>query len=375
MPIGSRFAAAILDLLLGFFIAFALAGTTRLDIKLLVILIFVAGYLYRLLFHASPGQQMMQLGHPLATFPAALAIILYAGLTFSLGAFVRPLVDAKLTSKAIDAKAVAWQPPAFHAAGVSQWIDGAVLTVPGAVNGWKPELAHCCVFYGPYVPEQSQPGLMITVLPTNHPYEYCRGAANRWARYLAGCDEGPLAFQRAFLEASREQRNRALSPLAVVRRNFALIARSQTLEDMNPGTELRVFQRGGTQIIWIVGTLKLKKETGQYAPVDHFFLADDQNALGVDLIWKQIPRDPSIAEQVASSLRMLPRNEVASGLAQQAGIPRLYNATRAANYTVITVDELIAAVQAGGTPRERHYLATHLTTLGQTQPALRLEPR
>jgi uncharacterized RDD family membrane protein YckC len=381
-----RVAAIVLDLLLVFFVALGLASLIGKNVQLAVTIVIVASFLYRLAFSATPGQQIMGLrrernsfGHSsivrarkrgLATFAIALVAIVYLGLTFGAGALVRTLTNAKLSSNAIGVRVVPWTRLSHSNLDLTQWIDGAVLSLPRAVNGWRAEIASCCVFYGPYSTEVLQPGLMVTVLKTNHPFEFCRGAVNPWARYLAGCADGPLQFQRGILQADAGYRNRALTPVAVVRRNFALVAKSQTFQDANADQEVRVFHNDDTEIVWIRGTLTLHKgAVALKAPVDHFLLANGTDCLGIDLVWKSIARNESLAEQIASSLALKVSHQVRQEQARQGGeIPRLYNEARLTNYAIRPLNDLVHAVETSGTQRERKYLASRLRSLAEKDP-------
>jgi hypothetical protein len=145
-----------------------------------------------------------------------------------------------------------------------------------------------------------------------------------------------------------------------------LIAKSLCLEEAQPGKPLRIFTNGNAEVLWIMASREIRKENAVLtAEIDRFFVASDTDSVAVDLIWKGIPRDARLAEQVASTILFReahPSDIAGEMVSAQHGdaIAHLYNACRMSHDAPERVEPLVAAIRASGTPRERQYLASHL---------------
>jgi hypothetical protein len=193
---------------------------------------------------------------------------------------------------------------------------------------------------------------MIVVTKTLHPFEYCEGLRNEAARFIAGCNSGPLSFQSQVVSAKPQHRYVALSPLAMARSNFSLIAKSIFAEEAESGVPIRSYISGGTQVVWITGSRTIKKDGSTlHAQVDRLIIANGTSFGALDLVWKQRPRDTRLVEAIAAGIRLqasdhqvhLVENSIASH----------YNAYRMSPEDPAVLQSLEAVIARVGTPREK----------------------
>ena len=386
-----RLLAAAVDLLLVFFIALPLA---RFDSRAtLWVVEIVVVWLYRRVFGATPGQQLVGIstdpavrGLRLATTSrtrqwlrgaGSILLVLYVGLTVSVGLLIAGLTDEKLDASRVAVLPKDIAPPVSHVSGEPAEFDRVSILLPRAIAGFTVEDVHCCALYGGGTDDAFlEPGVLVAAMNDLHPYEYCRGVANPTAGWLAGCGATPVAYQHAIAETTRANRGWALSPIDVVRTNFALMAKNIYLEEMSSRSNLRRFRSGDAEVLWIRGTRAVKKakETVE-VDIDRFLIADASSYAAIDIVWKKVPRDEQVAQMVAASIRLRKpdhaaiRGELAAARAGDA-LRHLTNAFRMSGRSPETAIRLRELLVREGTARQKRYFAIVIKADGERNPEI-----
>jgi len=355
--------AAILDFLIVVFAALPFANyRTPVLIGEIVLIA-----LYRQLLGRTPGQQIVgvrstTIGRQFARALLGLVLILYLGLTFSAGALISTLTDAKIDGARVNLRPILSGAPAHSPVpGIMEHFPNVTFQVPRTAAGHAIEPTSCCVLYGA-VPSDDvvDPGILIFAQQNLHPYDYCQGVRNPAAVWLSGCRTDPLTFQQNVASATTSDRLKMWNPIAVVRTNFALVAKSSYLEDVTPSYGIRRFLRGDAEVLWLRGTRTMKKKSEEArVELDRFLIASRNEFVGVDIVWKKVPRDASLAELVASTIALEKPSLAAIDAelnAPDERIVHLTNAFRMSGKRPDVAQRLRDALRDGGTDRQRRYL-------------------
>ena len=389
---GIRLLAAAIDLLLVLFIALPFV---RFDSRgVLWIAAIVFPWLYRRLFGATPGQQLVGIRTD-RVFPAlrlattsparqwlrglgSLLLILYIGLTLSAGLLIAGLTDEKIDPSRVAIRPTDIATPVSHVSGERAEFDRVSVLLPRDMAGFPVEDVHCCAFYGGG-PDAAvlQPGVLVAEMDDLHPYDYCRGVVNPTAGWLAGCGATPLAYQQAIAETIPAERRWTASPIGVVRTNFALVAKNIYLEELSSGSDLRRFRAGDAEVLWLRGTRIVKKtnETVQVA-IDRFLIADAASFAAIDIVWKKVPRDERVAEMIAASIRLRKPTDAAihgelAAANQGDSLLHLTNAFRMSGRSAETAIRLQEALAREGTARQKRSFANLMKSDAERNPQVR----
>jgi hypothetical protein len=387
-----RFLAALIDFLLVFFVALPFG---RFDSRIAVWVVeIVVLWLYRRVFGATPGQQMVGIRRDPA-FPArrvgttsrkkqwlrgigAILLVLYLGLTISAGFLIAGLTDEKIDLSRVSIVPRNVATPVSHASGQREEFDRVSVLLPRNIAGFAVEDVSCCALYGGGTDDAIlRPGVLVAPMNDLHPYEYCRGVVNRTAGWLAGCGATPIEFQHAIAETRRGKRLWTLSPIDVIRTNFALVAKNIYLEELRPGSDLRLFRSGDAEVLWLRGrrTITRTKEAVE-VDFDRFLIADATSYAAVDIVWKKVPRDEQVAVLVAASIRLRNPDDAAvrselTAANTESPLLHLTNAFRMSGRSPETAARLRELLARDGTARQKRSFAILMKSDARRQPNVR----